>query len=504
MSIKYADLVTFRFLNYLKTMTLDEFDVWFKARYHRTSSALIATAMVLADFIGVMLSFGIGFFIVKVYFILMNNWGGLNFKSFVTYWPYLPIFVLIFWFMRLYPGVALAPAEETKGFTIASILAHGGIIVSRYIQYENIDSVSISFIFSFAFSTIILMICRDLMHALIFRLRMKGIPAIIYGAGTTGRLVTDRMLNAKKVGYTPVLILDDNPWCGDFYRDIPIIHDTNLGPELVERYNIKMAIVAMPNLDEAEMKRMINYSVSAFRYNVLIPDFFSLNNIWMSVRDFDGILGFATSHRLKMYWNLAIKRFGDIFCVSLGGLIILPFLLLLALLVKVSSPGTVLYGHKRVGLNGKHFMAYKFRSMVKDADKKLQSVLDADPRLREEWETTHKLKNDPRITGIGKLLRRSSFDEFPQLINILKGEMTLVGPRPVTEPEIEKYGENARRVLTAKPGLTGLWQVSGRSDTDYAERVSYDLYYLQSWSVWLDLWILYRTTGAIVKGKGAY
>jgi len=342
------------------------------------------------------------------------------------------------------------------------------------------------------------------MHTIIFRIKMKGIPAVVYGAGPTGRLIVDRMLKAKRVAYEPVLILDDNPECGDDYRGIPIIHDTLLGPEIVRRYKIKMAIVAMPNLDNEAMTRMVNNSVSAFRYNVLIPDFFSLNNIWMAVRDFDGILGFATSHRLKMYWNLAIKRFLDLFLVSVGGLVILPFLLIIALAIKLNSRGPVLYGHRRLGLDGEHFKAYKFRSMEIDAESKLNSLLDADPRLKEEWEASHKLKDDPRVTKIGKFLRRTSFDEFPQLINILKGEMSLVGPRPVTDPEIEKYGENAKRVLSVKPGLTGLWQVSGRSDTDYAERVSYDIYYIQSWSVWLDLWILYRTPGAILKGKGAY
>ena len=485
-------------------MTLDEFDVWFKAKYHRTSSALTATAMIIADFIGVMLSIGAGFFVVKIYYIAIGRWAAFSFWSFVTYWPYLPIFVLIIWIMRLYPGIALSPAEETRGFAIASLLAHGGIMVSRYIQYGAMNSVSVAFIFSFIFSIIILMICRDMTHTLIAASKMKGIPAVVFGAGSTGRLVVNRMLKAKKVGYEPVLILDDNPDCGDSYRGIPIIRDTRLGPELVKRYKIKMAIVAMPNLNQAEMTQMINYSVSAFRYNVLIPDFFSINNIWMSVRDFDGVLGFATSHRLKMFWNLALKRFIDLALVIMGGLVILPFLLLIALAVKLGSPGPVLYGHKRLGLNGKHFKAYKFRSMVMDADKKLQSVLDADPRLREEWEATHKLKDDPRVTKVGKFLRRTSFDEFPQLLNILKGDMSLVGPRPVTDPELEKYGENARRILTVKPGLTGLWQVSGRSDTGYAERVSYDLYYLQSWSAWLDLWILYRTPAVIFKGKGAY
>jgi len=485
-------------------MNIGEFDLWFRTRYSRTSSALTAATMIAADYIGVMASISAGFFVMKIYYIIIDDWAGFSFWSFATYWPYMPIFILVFWIMRLYPGIALAPAEETRGFAIASLLVHGGITITRYIQYHIFDSVSVAFIFSFIFSIGILMVSRDIMHNLISFSKMKGIPAVVFGAGPTGRLTIDRMLQAKRVGYEPVLILDNDSSSGDFYRGIPIIHDTMLGPELVEKYKIKMAIVAMPNLEKEELAKMVNYSVSAFRYNVLIPDFFTINNIWMQVRDFDGVLGFATGHKLKMYWNLAIKRFLDLLLVSVGGLVILPFLLLIALAVKISSPGPVLYGHKRLGLDGKPFKAYKFRSMVMDADKKLQSLMENDVKLREEWNASHKLKDDPRVTKIGKLLRKTSFDEFPQLINILKGEMSLVGPRPVTAEELEKYGENARRVLAVMPGLTGLWQVSGRSDTDYAKRVSYDLYYIQSWSVWLDLWILYRTPAVILKGKGAY
>jgi Undecaprenyl-phosphate galactose phosphotransferase WbaP len=480
-------------------MTLAEFDGWYRTRYRRTSSALTAATLILSDFVGIMLSFGNGFFVVNLY-----NIEAINFRSFVTYWPYLPIFILIFAIMRLYPGVSLAPAEELRGFTIGSIMAHGGIIFSRYIEDREFDYISAAFIISFVFSTLILMVCRDWMHAFLRKAGLSGIPAVIYGGGSTGRLVVDRLLNSKKTGYIPVLILDDDPECGDEYRGIPIIHDTKIGPDLVKRYNLKMAIVAMPNLKHKQLTRLINFSVSAFRYNVLIPDFFTVNNVWMSVRDFDGILGFATSHRLSMFWNLAIKRFMDILIVVAGGLVILPFLFFIALLVKVSSKGPVLYSHSRLGLDGKTFKALKFRSMVMDADKKLESLLASDPKLREEWEANQKLKDDPRVTGIGKILRRTSFDEFPQLLNIFKGEMSLVGPRPVTEKEIEKYGENYRRIFSVKPGLTGLWQVSGRSDTDYADRVSYDTYYIQSWSVWLDLWILYRTPGAILNGKGAY
>jgi Undecaprenyl-phosphate galactose phosphotransferase WbaP len=237
---------------------------------------------------------------------------------------------------------------------------------------------------------------------------------------------------------------------------------------------------------------------------VLIPDFFSVTNIWMAVRDFDGILGFVTSHKLTMFWNLGIKRFMDLAIVIIGGVILFPLFLLIALLIKLSSPGPALYGHTRRGMNGKPFTAYKFRSMVSNSGEILQKLLDSDPEIKKEWEASHKLKDDPRITGIGKILRRTSFDEFPQLINILKGEMSLIGPRPIVDEEVEKYGEDYNRIFSVKPGLTGLWQVSGRSDTDYAERVSFDTYYLQSWSVWLDVWVLFKTFGVVIRGKGAY
>jgi Undecaprenyl-phosphate galactose phosphotransferase WbaP len=480
-------------------MSLSEFDVWFRTRYRRTSSTLTSTAFIFSDLLGVLLSFGWGFFWVNLY-----DFNSINFRSFVTYWPYLPVFILIFWIMNLYPGVSLAPAEEFRRFSVGSFVTYGGIILSRYIEDRDWDSVSVAFVISCIFSTAILLIMRSLTHKLLYRSGLGGIPAVVYGSGDTGKLVIDRLLGSIRTGYVPALILDDEPGGIDEYRNIPVIHDTGVGPEIVKRYNIKMAIVAMPKLESQRLKHLLNYSVSAFRYNVLIPDFFSVTNIWMAVRDFDGVLGFATSHKLKMFWNLGIKRFVDLALVIIGGIILLPLLLLIALLIKLSSPGPVLYGHKRLGKDGKPFTAYKFRSMVVDSGERLQKLLEADPELRKEWEANRKLRNDPRVTGIGKILRRTSFDEFPQLINILKGEMSLVGPRPITEDEVNKYGEDFGRIFSVMPGLTGLWQVSGRSDTDYIERVSYDTYYLQSWSVWLDIWVLFKTFGAVIRGRGAY
>lgn len=480
-------------------MTLDAYDGWYRARYRRTSSALTATAFIVADLIGIMLSFGAGFFLVNLY-----DLRAINFKSFVTYWPYLPAFITVFYATHLYPGVTMAPAEELRRFFVGSLMAHGAIILAMYVEDNQFDAVSVAFVISWCCSVVILLICRSFMRSYLSRTRWWGIPAVIYGCGASGRLLADRLLENRRLGYIPVVFLDDDAAAGDEYRGIPVLHDTGLGPELVRRYNIKMAIVAMPRVERLRLAEILEKSVSQFRYNVLIPDFFGLTNMWMSVRDFDGILGLATSQRLLMPWNRAVKRFLDILLVGLGGLVILPLLVLLGLLVKISSPGPAIYGHTRIGRNGKPFKALKFRSMVRDAEARLEALLESDPEAKREWEANHKLRDDPRVTPIGRFLRKTSFDEFPQLWNILIGEMSLVGPRPIVTAEIEKYGPSYERVFSVKPGLTGLWQVSGRSDTDYTERVGFDTYYLQSWSVWLDLWILYKTVGVVLRGKGAY
>jgi len=492
-------------------MTLSEFDVWFRARFSKTSSAPIAIMLIFSDLLGVMISFGIGFLWVEAYgWIIVNYSGFINLRSFVTYWPYLPVFIIIFQILGLYPGISLAPSEELRRFTVGSVMAYGGIILSRVIDYHYWCSVNAAFTISLFFSAFILLTLRGGTHWFLRKIGIKGIPSVVYGNGNIAKLFIDRAQDSLKVGYVPVLILD-NETLGTAerateYKGVPIIHDIDIGPELVKRYNIKMAIVAMDeqDTDKDKLKRLLAHSVSAFRYHVIIPDFFDSTNIWMSVRDFDGLLGFVTSLKLAMPWNLGIKRFIDIFVVIIGGIILLPALLVVALLVKLTSSGSVLYRHKRLGRDGKPFYALKFRSMASNANERLEKLLASNPALKKEWEENRKLKNDPRVTKLGKFLRRTSLDEFPQLINILKGEMSLVGPRPITEDEVEKYGENFDWIFSVRPGLTGLWQVSGRSEKDYAARVSYDTYYLQSWSVWLDLWVIYKTFGAIVYGRGAY
>lgn len=206
----------------------------------------------------------------------------------------------------------------------------------------------------------------------------------------------------------------------------------------------------------------------------------------------------------KRWAGSQLKRLMDTFIASIAVLALAPLLMLVALMVRFTSPGPILYGHKRVGHNGRTFRCWKFRSMVTDADKALARHLDASPEARREWEETHKLRNDPRITPIGQVLREKSIDELPQLFNVLMGDMSLVGPRPVVKDELSRYGSSARHYLSARPGVTGLWQVSGRSETDYARRVALDRAYVQNCGILMDMKILLQTIPVVLKARGSW
>jgi UDP-galactose-lipid carrier transferase len=199
----------------------------------------------------------------------------------------------------------------------------------------------------------------------------------------------------------------------------------------------------------------------------------------------------------------AFKRVFDL--VGSATLLVLLSPLFAYVAYKVSRDGgSAFFGHERVGQNGQKFKCYKFRSMVVNAQEVLQDLLTRDEQARAEWEKDFKLKNDPRINPIGHFLRRTSLDELPQLWNVLMGEMSLVGPRPVVQAELERYGDDVVYYLMAKPGMTGLWQVSGRNDVDYDTRVYFDTWYIKNWSLWTDIAILFKTANVVFKKKGAY
>ena len=200
-----------------------------------------------------------------------------------------------------------------------------------------------------------------------------------------------------------------------------------------------------------------------------------------------------------------VKTAFDYILTLVGAVFIIPLFFYIAYRIKKEDPGPVFFAHTRIGKDGKPFPCYKFRSMVVNSQEMLQKYLVKNPAAREEWERDFKLKDDPRVTPIGKFLRSTSLDELPQIFNVLRGEMSLVGPRPVIQEELDKYyGETAKLYCTVKPGITGLWQVSGRSDIGYDERVALDAKYIKYRSMWGDIVILWKTIGVVLMKKGAY
>ena len=202
--------------------------------------------------------------------------------------------------------------------------------------------------------------------------------------------------------------------------------------------------------------------------------------------------------------GLITKRTIDIILALSGIILLTPLLIICFVLTIATSPGPALFRHRRVGLGGRYFDCLKFRTMAMDAPERLRQLLETDPASAAEWDATRKLRHDPRVTAMGEILRRSSLDELPQLFNVLKGEMSIVGPRPVTEEELEKYSSSVGAYLACRPGITGLWQVSGRSTTTYSKRVECDAYYAHNWSIALDAKILVLTIPALLFSSDAF
>ncbi len=209
-------------------------------------------------------------------------------------------------------------------------------------------------------------------------------------------------------------------------------------------------------------------------------------------------LEYTSTQQKKSY--LIAKRIFDVLSAGAALLVLLPVFIVLSLLIALDSEGPVIFKHKRVGKNGKPIALYKFRSMVNDAEEAIKRFT---PEQKAEWEKSFKLENDPRITKIGAFLRKTSLDELPQLLNIIKGDLSVVGPRPVVDEEVERYGENKEKFLSVTPGLTGYWQAYARSDCSYEQRIEMELYYVDHASFWWDIKIIFATVGAVLSRKGA-
>jgi Undecaprenyl-phosphate galactose phosphotransferase WbaP len=221
-------------------------------------------------------------------------------------------------------------------------------------------------------------------------------------------------------------------------------------------------------------------------------------------RDFAGTFGVEIKYNLLDPWSQRLKRVMDLAATVVGGIFVLPLLVALALLVRLESRGPIFYSDKRMGRDGELFSCVKFRTMVPDAERLLHELLAENEEARKEYFKYHKLRHDPRVTSVGRFLRKTSLDELPQLWNVLRGEMSLVGPRPYLPRESDDIGVTQDEILRVTPGITGPWQVAGRNRSSFNERVEMDVSYVSDWSVWLDLVLLVRTSACVLFSRGAY
>lgn len=303
------------------------------------------------------------------------------------------------------------------------------------------------------------------------------------------------------MGYMPSAVFDDNDrrW-GDYLDTVPILGGTeNVAPDA------SVAFLAIPGVDAQRQAELLEGPLSCYRTVVVLPDLVDAPSLWVRARDFAGILGLEVASTLTRPVPKAVKRLIDLIAVILSAPLWLPVMAVSAFLVWLGDRKSPFYAQTRVGQGGQTFGALKMRTMVPNAEAVLEKALDADPELRQEWDLTFKLENDPRITRVGAFLRRTSLDEIPQLINVLRGEMSLVGPRPLPAYHHEELPFRVRELRErVRPGITGLWQVSGRSDSGNVGMERWDPYYVRNWSLWLDVVILVRTLRVVFKGSGAY
>jgi exopolysaccharide biosynthesis polyprenyl glycosylphosphotransferase len=284
-------------------------------------------------------------------------------------------------------------------------------------------------------------------------------------------------------------------------RGLRVLGTTSTARALVYNLDVQELVVSSSALSREKLLELFRTFGNSDNVNVrLSSGLFEIMTTGLRVKEIGHVPLLSLNQMRLTGADVVLKKIFDYVGATLGLIMLSPLFLLISIAIKRGSPGPVFHRRRVVGAGGKEFDAFKFRTMVVNADE----VLEQYPELKAEFEENFKLKDDPRITPIGKILRKLSIDEMPQLINVLRGEMSLVGPRMITAEEVAKYGKWRMNLLTVNPGITGLWQVSGRSDVDYDGRVRLDMHYIRNYTVWLDLQVLFQTIPAVLRKEGAY
>jgi Undecaprenyl-phosphate galactose phosphotransferase WbaP len=413
-------------------------------------------------------------------------------------------FILVIKFSRtgLYPALGMHYVDELRKLfnsisTTFMIVLAGTVLLHTALIYSRL-----AIAYSWFFSILLIPLGRYLVRRLMIQFGAWGVPAVIVGDRDKAFALTRQLRNELQHGFRPTLIIDDPEQLASDLSDDAVISQARI-KDRASRLHLKDALILVDDLFNID--QLIDRYRFVFRNVILLKDQvgkYGLNNL--EPLDFDTSLGLQVRNNLlserAQFSKKVIDTMGSFFAL----LLLAPFFGLVALAIYLDSPGRVFYHQERLGKGGKIFRLVKFRTMQLNASEVLEKELARDSALKLEWDTYQKLKDDPRVTRVGKLLRKFSLDELPQLWNIIHGEMSLVGPRPIMLNQHLTYGPYFKDYIKVLPGMTGLWQVSGRNQTSFARRAELDNEYIQRWSLWLDIFIFFKTTKVVLFRDGAY
>ena len=464
----------------------------------------VVSALVLSDIVLALVVWGSAY-------LLQREWGygALSGVALAMVGPSAVAWVGLRGLLGLYPGYGLDRAEGLRRATYA-VFATLMLTAIFALALQLGQTLSRPFLVAgFAGLLFLAPFARCFEELVINKLGWWGKPVVILGCGEmnfrwTGAHIVRFLRQDCQLGFSPIAVFGYRLACSEGPQSAPPSEEALANAaEMSRERGVDTAIIAMPRTRREHVAKMSSRASLHFRRVLVIPNLEGVTNSAVVARDLAGICALEVHHNLLDPWARRVKRALDLFGAVVGGLLISPLLVAIAVLIKLDSPGKVFYGHQRLGIERQHFRCWKFRTMHRDADRVLDECMRNNPHLRAEWEQKQKLRDDPRVTRVGRFLRNTSLDELPQLWNVLLGEMSLTGPRPIVDAEVAKYGEVIELYQRVRPGMSGYWQVGGRSDTSYAERVKMDSYYVHNWSVWLDLVLLARTVRVVVLGRGA-
>jgi len=419
----------------------------------------------------------------------------------------LPVVIGVLAYERLYTK-RLSFWEEArsllKSILISYVLIMVLVFVSRSRGYLRFSRAVI--ILAGLISILVYPLFRLAAKTILARVRLWQKKVIILGTNATARLVAQGIRKNKMLGYDVVgSLTEDSQTPSQDLDGVKVLGKVSELKEVCLNFEVKDVIIALPDYTQDQLIDVLEKCEDFAETIRIIPNIGSLFSLGVAVENLGDVLSLSVARNLVKPWNLLIKAVFEWTLATVLAVLFLPVFLVVAVLIRLDSKGPVIFVQERLGRRGRVFKFFKFRSMYTDGEKRLAKFLEEHPKAREEWDKFHKIKKgDPRVTRVGRFLRKSSLDEIPQLIHVYKGDMSLVGPRPYVPQELGQMGKSYALISRVKPGLTGLWQISGRNLLTFNERLILDEHYIRNWSLWLDITILLRTARALATKEAAF